>query len=141
MRRVSQLYTNQKAGTMMIRDLQGHIPAGTYTLLYDGEGIIDCSMDVDGMRQMEAGRAEIDLKPSTQGNNGLFCTVERTNPANPVRNIRVGPMDHHSKYHRWWNGSECMGVTGRHWTWSSHSWTCRQLFVAHTTAVESIQHP
>jgi hypothetical protein len=39
--RVSQLYTNQKAGTMMIRDLQSHIPAGTYTMLWDGEGLID----------------------------------------------------------------------------------------------------
>jgi hypothetical protein len=41
------------------------------------------------MRHLEAGRAEIDLKPSTNGNNGLFCTVERTNADNPVRNIRV----------------------------------------------------
>jgi hypothetical protein len=46
-------------------------------------------MDVDVMKQVEAGRAEIDLKPSTNGNNGLYCTVERTNPDNPVRNIRV----------------------------------------------------
>lgn len=44
------------------------------------------------MRQIEAGRAEVDLKPSTNGNNGLYCTVERTNPANPVRNIRVRPL-------------------------------------------------
>jgi len=29
------------------------------------------------------------VKPSTGGNNGLFITVERTNPNNPVRNIRV----------------------------------------------------
>jgi hypothetical protein len=33
--------------------------------------------------------AEIDVKPSTGLNNGLFVTVERTNPANPIRNIRV----------------------------------------------------
>lgn len=52
-----------------------------------------CSdMDVVVMRQIEAGRAEVDLKPSTNGNNGLYCTVERTNPANPVRNIRVRPL-------------------------------------------------
>uniref|UniRef100_A0A383V938 EGF-like domain-containing protein n=1 Tax=Tetradesmus obliquus TaxID=3088 RepID=A0A383V938_TETOB len=86
---VGQLGDNMKAGTMMIRDLQGHIPAGTYTILFDGEGVIDCSMDIDVMRQLEAGRIEVDLKPSTGLNNGLFCTLERTNPANPIRNIRV----------------------------------------------------
>ncbi|WIA31087.1 hypothetical protein OEZ86_001114 [Tetradesmus obliquus] len=86
---VSQLGDNMKAGTMMIRDLQGHIPAGTYTILYDGEGVIDCSMDIDVIRQLEAGLLKVDLKPSTGLNNGLFCTLERTNPANPVRNMRV----------------------------------------------------
>jgi hypothetical protein len=55
---------------MMIRDLQAHVPAGTYTVLYDGEGVLDFSMDVTGVRHVEAGRAEVDVKPSTGGNNG-----------------------------------------------------------------------
>lgn len=40
-------------------------------------------------RHLGPGLAEIDVKPSTGMNNGLFITVERTNPINPVRNIRV----------------------------------------------------
>lgn len=40
-------------------------------------------------RMLGPGLAEVDVKPSTNGNNGLFCTVERTNPTNPVRNIRL----------------------------------------------------
>ena len=55
---------------MMIRDLQAHVPGGTYTVLYDGEGVLDFSMDVTGVRHVEAGRAEVDIKPSTGGNNG-----------------------------------------------------------------------
>ena len=40
-------------------------------------------------RHLAAGLAQLEVKPSTDFNNGLFVTVERTNPANPVRNIRV----------------------------------------------------
>lgn len=38
---VSSLETNQKAGSILMRDLQGHMPAGTYTLMWDGDGIVD----------------------------------------------------------------------------------------------------
>lgn len=41
------------------------------------------------LRHLAAGLAEVDVTPSTDFNNGLFVTVERTNPNNPVRNIRV----------------------------------------------------
>jgi hypothetical protein len=121
---VASLEANQKAGSILIRDLQGHVPAGTYTLMWDGDGLVDCaSWDVETVRcgrgtacalfepvprapvlptnpfarcaacscfrHIAPGLAEIDVKPSTNGNNGIFCTVERANPANPPRNIRV----------------------------------------------------
>jgi hypothetical protein len=41
------------------------------------------------MKQLEAGRAEVELKPSLFLDNGLYCTIERTDPSDPVRNIRV----------------------------------------------------
>jgi hypothetical protein len=45
------LEVNQKAGSILIRDLQGHIPAGTYTLMYDGDGVVDCgAFDVAQIR-------------------------------------------------------------------------------------------
>lgn len=86
---VRRLSPFQMAGTMMIRDLQGHVPGGTYLVTYEGEGIIDFSMDVAQTRQISAGLVEVDLTPSTGGNNGLFLTVTRTNPDNPVRNIKA----------------------------------------------------
>ncbi len=64
------LSSSQLAGTMMIRDLQAHVPAGTYTVIYDGEGMLDYSMDVTAVRHVEAGRTEVDVKPSTGTNNG-----------------------------------------------------------------------
>jgi hypothetical protein len=80
---------NQMAGSMMVRDLGGHYPRGTYVVLYDGDGILHFSMsDVVAYRR-GVGRVEVDVKPGTGGNNGIFLTVERTNPADPVRNIRV----------------------------------------------------
>jgi hypothetical protein len=87
---VTKLYPNQVAGTILIRDLQGHIPAGVYTVLWEGDGVVTFSMwDVETFRYVEAGRAEVKLKPSTNGDNGLFVIIQRTNPDNPVRNIRV----------------------------------------------------
>lgn len=45
------LEVNQKAGSILIRDLQGHIPAGTYTLMYDEDGMVDCgAFDVAEIR-------------------------------------------------------------------------------------------
>jgi len=45
------LEVNQKAGSILIRDLQGHIPEGTYTLMYDGDGMVDCgTFDVAEIR-------------------------------------------------------------------------------------------
>jgi hypothetical protein len=40
-------------------------------VLYDGEGLLDFSMDVTAVRYVHAGRVEVDLQPSTLGNNGM----------------------------------------------------------------------
>jgi hypothetical protein len=37
----------------------------------------------------EVGRVEVVVQPSTNFNNGLLVNIERTNPNNPVKNIRV----------------------------------------------------
>lgn len=86
---LGSLKPNQLAGSMMVRDLQGHYPAGTYIVLYDGDGIIHLSMDDVVTYRRQVGRIEVDVEPTTGGNNGIFLTVERTNPEDPVRNIRV----------------------------------------------------
>lgn len=54
---VASLETNQKAGSILIRDLQGHFPAGTYTLMWDGDGIVDVgAFDVQETRWVKGGR-------------------------------------------------------------------------------------
>lgn len=48
---VASLEPNQKAGSILIRDLQGHFPAGTYTLMWDGDGIVNTgAFDVQEIR-------------------------------------------------------------------------------------------
>lgn len=84
----TKLLRNQKLGSMMIRDLKGHIPRGVYVCRYDGDGIISFSMDVVNVTR-SVGRIEVTVSPTSGLNNGLFLTIERTNPEDPIRNIRV----------------------------------------------------
>jgi hypothetical protein len=76
-------------GTLIARDVFTHYDDGTYVVLYDGDGILTFGMyDVVGVRY-GIGRVEIDVKPSTNMNNGILVNIARTNPNNYVRNIRV----------------------------------------------------
>ena len=84
----SQLTIGQRLGTMMIRDLRGHSKTGNYIVLYDGDGVISFGMDVSFVKR-DVGRIEITVAPSTGLNNGIFLTIDRTNPLDPIRNIRV----------------------------------------------------
>lgn len=84
------LSPNQKAGRMMLRDLRRHGLSGVYTVLFDGDGVLDASMsDVKRVWRPEPGRLDVEVQLSLERNNGLWLTVERTNPRDPVRNIRV----------------------------------------------------
>jgi hypothetical protein len=85
----SALGPNQRAGRMMIRDLQRHGVSGLYTVLHDGDGLLTFSMDVQRVWRPAPGRAEVQVELTAQMNNGLFVSVDRTNPLDPVRNIRV----------------------------------------------------
>lgn len=42
----ARLLPNQRLSTIMIRDLGGHFPGGTFTVTYRGKGVLDFSMDV-----------------------------------------------------------------------------------------------
>jgi hypothetical protein len=86
----ASLAPNTKAGRMMVRDLQRHGVSGVYIILWDGDGVITCSMqDVVRVSRPRPGRIDVLVQLSTSFNNGLFIVIERTNPLNPVRNIRV----------------------------------------------------
>lgn len=81
------LLPTQKLGTMMMRDLRGHMRSGTFVCLYDGDGILTFGMDIVAV-VLGVGRIEVKVVPSTGLNNGVFLSIERTNPLNPIRNIR-----------------------------------------------------
>jgi hypothetical protein len=94
-------------GTMMVRDLQGHYPAGVYTLLYEGDGTLEVMMDdVRETRRLGPGLIELDIWPRTGLNNGIFVLVTRSHPADPLRNLRLvapGFMATHAAFpfHPW----------------------------------------
>ena len=73
------------AETLMFVDLQGHYPAGKYLCLYEGEGDI----------QFGEGAEAIDRRPgrivvkATPKNGAIALRLMKTNPDDPVRNIRM----------------------------------------------------
>eukprot|EP00798_Chlamydomonas_sp_ICE-L_P027890 gene27890-12008_t len=86
----ASLSTNQQVSTLVVRDLQGHVPGGVYTVLYDGVGLLDFSMyDVLAINQLAAGHVKVLFSPSTNMNNGILVSIVRTDPLNPLRNVRV----------------------------------------------------
>lgn len=89
-------------GSIMSRDLNTHYENGTYTVLYDGDGVINFWLDdVKAVRRLDVGRMEVDVVPTTGFNNGVFLRVERSNPADPIRNVRVilpGFLDTFAKF-------------------------------------------
>ena len=86
----AELAPTSATGRLMIRDLQRHGVSGVYTVLWDGDGTVACSMDdVQRVWRPRPGRLDVLVQLSLAGNNGLFLRIERTNPADPVRKIRV----------------------------------------------------
>ncbi len=68
-----------------------HYPKGRYIVLYDGDGEIDYHW-AGSNRLVEdesrPGRHVVDIDPK-RSENGLALVLKRTNPVNPIRNIRV----------------------------------------------------
>ena len=85
----SGVEVQQAIGILMARDLEGHYPAGTYELLYDGDGTFDVTFDVRGILSREKGRWLLNVVPQTSLNNGIFIKVIRSNPLNPLKNFRL----------------------------------------------------
>jgi hypothetical protein len=85
---VRSLQPGQWAKTVMLvhPGFRGHIPAGRYTVTYEGEGTLAYT---PGIRVVETspGRQVLDLDANTAPPLGLYITA--TNPANYLRNISV----------------------------------------------------
>lgn len=66
---------------MMVRDLEGHYKKGVYICDYDGDGILEFSLDdVGDVKWVRAGRFLVEVNPSTGFNNGVLITISWTNP-------------------------------------------------------------
>lgn len=92
------LAQGQAAGTLMLRDISPHYPAGRYVCEYDGDGDI-----VFGMAARVAhavpGRIELDVAHDV---GGIHLKITRSSRDDPVRNIRVwmpGFEDARSPFH------------------------------------------
>lgn len=88
---VRSLQPGQYARTLALWD-NAHYPAGRYTVLYDGEGDLAYDESAASNRfiaqESRAGRHVVDIDPK-RGNQGLAIVLRRTDPKNPIRNIRV----------------------------------------------------
>ncbi len=90
----ASLASGQAAGTLMCRSLEGHYPAGTYTCRYDGDGDLWFGLDGRIVAQQPGGYT---VQVDTPTSSGIWMKIVRTNPSDPIRNIRVimpGFADH-----------------------------------------------
>ncbi|MDM8543410.1 hypothetical protein QUF90_20240 [Desulfococcaceae bacterium HSG9] len=81
---VKRLLPGQMADSIMLR-VGGHYPSGRYVCLYDGRGELDFSLDARVIERSQ-GRLVIDVTPTKAG---IALKIIKTDPRNPVRNIRV----------------------------------------------------
>jgi len=87
------LNTNQAVAAVMFKDIGGRYPGGRYLLLWDGDG--DLQLRDDAVIVSRSGnRIEADVTPR----DGVILRIVRTNPQNPVRNIRFIMPGHWDTY-------------------------------------------
>ncbi len=88
---VRSLQPGQYARTLALWD-NAHYPAGKYIILYDGDGDLTYDEGAASNRfiaeESRAGRHVVDIDPK-RGAQGLAIVLRRTDPKNPIRNIRV----------------------------------------------------
>jgi hypothetical protein len=84
---VKSLLPGQIARTTMVVTPSGEYPSGRYTVLHDGEGTIEYAFNWRKLAAESGPGRDVVEAPDIRGTFGLFITA--TNPANPLRNIRV----------------------------------------------------
>ena len=81
---VASLEPGQSAVTYMFLGISGQYPGGVYNVFYDGNGVLEFNGDAE-IAQEEVGHILLDVVPS----NGITLRLTYTDPADPLRNIRV----------------------------------------------------
>lgn len=98
-----RLEPGQQVSTLMMRGMDGHYPAGEYTVVWEGRGRVSIpGFDVVGASWSnpitdESGRFTFHVDDPR--GNGVALRIDESDPATPVRNIRVimpgfDPDDH-----------------------------------------------
>ena len=85
----SQVPSERQIVTIMLRDVLQTWPNGIYHVFYDGEGVIEFAFDSTTVENVDKGRMKINVVLSKVLNNGVFMKIKKTNPRNPLRNIRI----------------------------------------------------
>jgi len=82
----ASLLPNQAAMALMLNEIEGHYPAGDYVCLYEGDGTITFRNDAKVTAHTPGRIVATVAQPTKQG---IRLDVTKTNPADPIRNIRV----------------------------------------------------
>ena len=75
--------------TIMLRDVNQTWPNGTYHVYYEGEGVVEFGFDASVFDNSEKFRKVLNVSLTTELNNGVFMKIKKTNPENPIRNMRI----------------------------------------------------
>jgi len=76
--------TSYRVRTVMLNDLEGDYPSGTYTVTWDGSGTVKLSGDADLTATTSPATVSV-----TAGDSGIWLAIYNSNPANPVRNVKI----------------------------------------------------
>ncbi len=85
----------QIVGTFLFNGMEGRYPAGTYTLIFEGAGLLNLSGANGDQFFTQAGTYPITVDP-TQGN--LYLEIVSSNAQDPIRNIRLILPGHEQTY-------------------------------------------
>lgn len=70
-----------------VRDVERHYVDGWYTVVYDGEGILDFNMDVTSVHRLTRNHIRIHVNLTTGMNNGIGIRLVDTKEDDPVRQV------------------------------------------------------
>ncbi len=77
----------QSVETLMVREIEGHYPAGRYVASWRGAGTVEVpGFDGIGIVKQKPGRIEFDVRPA---DGGIQLVVSGSDRRDPVRDIRV----------------------------------------------------
>ena len=72
--------------TLILHAQMTPYPTGTYTLIFEGDGVVTLDSDAFGVFE---GGGSYQFQVTTPTDDGLLLSIERSNAADPVRNIHV----------------------------------------------------